>query len=54
MTSVNSLPIQTLFSPSMSFKWENVRLTDTCMQAKQLMIRDTGCTIKGLLALATS
>ena len=46
MASVNTLPIWTLFSRSTSFKWENIRSTDTCVQGKQLMIRDTGCTIK--------
>ena len=49
MASVNSLPIRTLFSRSTSFKWENIRSTDTCVQGKQLMIRDTGCTIRGYL-----
>ena len=47
MASVNSLPIRALFSRSTSFKWENIRSTDTCVQGKQLMIRDTGCTIRG-------
>ena len=46
MASINSLPIRTLFSRSTSFKWENIRSTDTCVQGKQLMIRDIGCTIK--------
>ena len=43
MASV-SLPIRTLFSRSTSFKWENIRLTDVCVQSKQLIIRDIGCT----------
>ena len=51
VTSVNSLPIRTLFSRSTSFKWENIRSTDTCVQGKQLMIRDTGCTIRGYLEI---
>ena len=51
MASVNSLPIRTLFSQSTSFKWENIRSTDTCVQGKQLMIRDTGCTIRGYLEI---
>ena len=51
MASVNSLPIRTLFSRSTSFKWENIRSTDTCVQGKQLMIRDTGCTIRGYLKI---
>ena len=38
MASVNSLPIRTLFSRSTSFKWENIRPTDTCVQGKLLMI----------------
>ena len=46
MASVNSLPIWTLFSRSASFKWENIRSTDTCVQGKQLMIRDTSCTTR--------
>ena len=46
MASVNSLPIRALFSRSTSFKWENIRSTDTCVQDKQLTIRDTGCTIR--------
>ena len=49
MASVNSLPIRTLFSRSTSFEWENIRSTDTCVQCKQLMIRDTGCTIREYL-----
>ena len=51
MALVNSLPIPTLFSRSTSFKWENIRSTDTCVQGKQLMIRDTGCTIRGYLEI---
>ena len=51
MTSVNSLPIRTLLSRSMSFQWENIRSTDTCVQGKQLMIRDTGCTIRRYLEI---
>ena len=51
MASVNSLPIWTLFLQSMSFKWENIRPTDTCMQGKQLMIGDTSCTIRGYLEI---
>ena len=51
MASVNSLPIRTLFSRSTSFKWENIRSTDTCVQGKQLMIRDTGCKIKGYIKI---
>ena len=51
MASVNSLPIRALFSRSTSFKWENIRSTDTCVQGKQLMIRDTGCTIRGYLEI---
>ena len=51
MISVNSLPIRTLFSRSTSFKWENIRSTDTCVQGKQLMICDTGCTIEGYLEI---
>ena len=51
MASVNSLPIRTLFSRSTSFKWENIRSTDTCVQGKQLMIRDTGCIIWGYLEI---
>ena len=47
--SVNSLPVRILFSRSRSFKWENMRSTDTCMQGKQLMVRNTGCTIRGYL-----
>ena len=49
MASVNSLPIWTLFSRSTSFKWENIRSTNTCVQGKQLTIRDTGCTVRGYL-----
>ena len=45
MASVNSSPIRTLFSQSTSFKWENIRSTNTCVQGKQLMIRDTGYAI---------
>ena len=41
----------TLFSRSTSFKWENIRPTDTCVQGKQLTIRDTGCTIRGDLEI---
>ena len=51
MASVNSLTIRTLFSQSTSFKWENIRSTDTCVQGKQIMIRDTGCTIRGYLEI---
>ena len=51
MGSFNSLPIRALFSRSTSFKWENIRSTDTCVQGKQLMIRDTGCTIRGYLEI---
>ena len=51
MASVNSLLIRTLFSQSTSFKWENIRSTDTCVQGKQLMIRGTGSTIRGYLQI---
>ena len=51
MASVDSLPIRTLFSRSTSSKWENIRSTDTCVQGKQLMIHDTGCTIRGYLEI---
>ena len=51
MASVNSLPIRTLFSRGTSFKLENIRSTDTCVQGKQLMIRDSGCTIRGYLEI---
>ena len=51
MASVNSLPIRTLFSRSTSFKWENIRSTDTCVQSKQLMIHHTGCTVRGYLEI---
>ena len=51
MASVNSLPIQALFSQSTSFKWENIRSTYTCVQGKQLMIRDTVCTIREYLEI---
>ena len=51
MASVNSLPIWTLFSRSTSFKWENIRSTDTYVQGKQLIIRDTGCTMRGYLEI---
>ena len=51
MASVNSLPIHTLFSRSTSIKWENIRSTDTCVQGKQLMIHDTGCTTRGYLEI---
>ena len=51
MASVNSLPIWTLSSRSTSFKWENIRSTDTCVQGKQLMIGDTDCTIRGCLKI---
>ena len=51
MASVNSLPIRTLFTRSTSFKWENIRSTDTCVHGKQLMIPDTGCTIRGYLEI---
>ena len=51
MASGNSLPIRALFSRSTSFKWENIRSTDTCVQGKQLMIRDTGSTIRGYLEI---
>ena len=51
MASVNSLPIRALFSRSTSFKSENIRSTDTGVQGKQLMIRDTGCTIRGYLEI---
>ena len=51
MASDNSLPIWTLFSRSTSFKWENIRSTGTCVQGKQLIIRDTGCTIRGYLEI---
>ena len=43
MASVNSLLIRTLFSRSTSFKWESILSTDTCVQGKYLMIRDTSC-----------
>ena len=51
MASVNSLPVRTLLSRSTSFKWENIRSTDTCVQDKQPMVRDTGCTIRGYLEI---
>ena len=51
MASVNSLPIRALFSRSTSFKWENIRSMDTCVQGKQLMIRDTSCIIRGYLEI---
>ena len=51
MALVNSLPIRTLFSRRTSFKCENIRSTDTCVQGKQLMTRDTGCTIRGSLEI---
>ena len=51
MASVNSLPSRILFSQSTSFKWENIRSTDTCVQGKQLMIHDTACTIRGYLEI---
>ena len=51
MTSINSLPIRTLFSRRTSLKWKNIRSTDTCVQGKQLMIGDTGCTIRGHLEI---
>ena len=51
MEPVNSLSIRILFSRSASFKWESIRSTDTCVQGKQLMIRDTGRTIRGYLEL---
>jgi len=51
MASVNSLPIRPLFSRSTSFKWENICSTETWVQGKQLMIRDTGCTIGGYLEI---
>ena len=51
MASVNLLPIWTLFSQSTSFQWENIRWTDTCVQGKQLMICDTGCTMRGYLEI---
>ena len=44
MVSVNSLPIRTLLLRSTSLKWKSIRSTDTCVQGKQLMISDTGCT----------
>ena len=50
MASVNLMLIRTLFLRNTSFKWENIRSTDTCVQGKQL-IRDTGCTIKGYLEI---
>ena len=51
MEPVNSLSIRILFSRSTSFKWENIRSTDTFVQGKQLMIRGTGCTMKGYLKI---
>ena len=51
MASVNSLSIQTLFARSTSLKWKNIRSTDTCVQGKQPMIRDIGCTIRGYLEI---
>ena len=51
MASVNSLPTRTQFSRNTSFKWENIHSTDTCLQSKQLMMRDTGCTIRGYLEI---
>ena len=53
MASVNLLPIRTLLSRSTSFKWETIRSTDTCVQGKQLMIRDTGCTIRKYLEIVS-
>ena len=35
----------------MSFKWENICSIDTCVQGKQLVIRNTGCTIRGYLEI---
>ena len=51
MASVNSLPTRTRFSRSTRFKWEDILSTDTCLQGKQLMIRDTGCTIREYLEI---
>ena len=51
MASVYSLPIRTLFSRSMSFKWENIRSTVTCVQGRQLLIRNTGSIIRGYLEI---
>ena len=51
MASVNSLPIRTLFSQSTSFKWQSIRSTDACVLGIQLMIRDTGSTIRGYLEI---
>ena len=51
MASVNTLPIWTLFLQSTSFKWESICSTDTCMHGKQLIIHDTGCTIRGYLKI---
>ena len=48
MASVNSLPVRPLLLQRTGFKWENKRSTDNCVQGKQLMIRDTGCTIMGI------
>ena len=51
MTSINSLLIRTLFSRSTSFKLKNIPPTDTCVQGKQLTIRDAGCTIMKYLEI---
>ena len=51
MASINSLPVRTLFLQNTSFKWENIRSTDTCVQGKQLMIRDSGCTTRRYLEI---
>ena len=51
MVSVNLLVIRTLFSRSTSFEWENISSTHTCVQGKQLIIRDTGCAIRRYLEI---
>ena len=53
MASINSLPIRPLFLRSTCFKWEDIRSTDTCVQGKQLMIRNTGCTMRGYLEITS-
>ena len=51
MVSVNPLPIRTMLPPSTSFKWKSIHSTDICVQGKQLMIRDTGGTIRVYLEI---
>ena len=50
---VDSLPIRTLLSRSTIFTWEKIRSTDACVQGRQLMIRNTGCTIGGYLEITS-